>query len=255
VEITEEERSRLYELVLSPAKGPFTCNEDKLRLAQSLLTPSFVEFYGPTLAGPFAASRRDRLNDDLDIFFRMSPHGIRSPYTLKFRAMAAHPYFEIAIERNMSYKRPDIQDRSEVLEARKVTSVFLCHSSGDKERVRGLYKLLTQVGVAPWLDEQDLIPGQEWESEVKKAVRASDIVLVCLSKSSITKQGFVQKEIKFALDVADEKPPGTIYIIPARLEECEIPERLSKWHCVDFFKTNEFRKLIEAIRVSSERSQ
>ena len=29
----------------------------------------------------------------------------------------------------------------------------------------------------------------------------------------------MQKEIKFALDVAEEQPEGRIYIIPARLED------------------------------------
>ena len=91
--------------------------------------------------------------------------------------------------------------------------VFLCHASGDKPAVRKLYQRLVKDGVAPWLDEEDLAPGQDWEVEIRKAVQASDIVLVCLSLRSITKEGFVQKEIKFALDAADEKPQGTIFLI------------------------------------------
>jgi len=31
-----------------------------------------------------------------------------------------------------------------------------------------------------------------------------------------------------ALDVADEKPDGTIYVIPALLEECSVPDRLKE---------------------------
>jgi hypothetical protein len=49
-------------------------------------------------------------------------------------------------------------------------------------------------------------------------VRAADAILVCLSPDSINKEGYVQKEIKYALDVADEKPEGVIFFIPARLE-------------------------------------
>ena len=55
------------------------------------------------------------------------------------------------------------------------------------------------------MDEINLVPGQDWAIEIKKAVRRSDFVLVCLSASAVTKNGFVQKEIRFALDVADEK--------------------------------------------------
>jgi hypothetical protein len=73
--------------------------------------------------------------------------------------------------------------------------VFLCHSSGDKAQVRDLYQRLRKDGFEPWLDEEDLLPGQDRSQEITKAVRSSAVVLVCLSKSSITKTGFVQKEI------------------------------------------------------------
>lgn len=129
--------------------------------------------------------------------------------------------------------------------------VFLCHSSGDKEKIRWLHGELRKSGFKPWLDEEDLIPGTRWEAEIRKAVKASDIVLVCLSKTSITKEGFVQKEIKIALDIADEKPEDTIYIIPARLEDCALPARLREWHCVDLFRENGFNKLVTAIRSKS----
>src|SRR5262245_55574275 len=108
--------------------------------------------------------------------------------------------------------------------------VFLCHSSDDKVPVRDLYRRLTEDGFDPWLDEEDLLPGQEWEDEIPNAVQQSDIVLVCLSPRSITKKGYVQKEIRFALDIADEQPHGTIFIIPLKLEDCDVPERLLRWH-------------------------
>lgn len=120
---------------------------------------------------------------------------------------------------------------------------FLCHSSGDKAAVRDLYDRLKADGFDPWLDEESLLPGQDWALEIPKAVRASHVVIVCLSKSSITKEGFVQKEIKYAMDVADEKPEGTIFIIPLRLEDCDAPERLGRWHRVDLFDKRGYEKL------------
>src|SRR5258706_289801 len=108
--------------------------------------------------------------------------------------------------------------------------VFLCHSTGDKPAVRALYRQLALVrGINLWLDEEDLLPGHDWDREITKAVRASDVVLVCLSCGSINKAGYVQKEIKDVLDVADEQPEGTIFLIPVKLEECEVPERLRRW--------------------------
>jgi hypothetical protein len=41
--------------------------------------------------------------------------------------------------------------------------VFLCHSSGDKQAVRDLYRRLRGDGLDPWLDEENLLPGQNWD--------------------------------------------------------------------------------------------
>lgn len=126
--------------------------------------------------------------------------------------------------------------------------VFLCHSSADKPAVHELYKRLKADGFAPWLDEEDLLPGQNWQREIPKAVRESDVVIVCLSCGSVNKNGYIQKEIKFALDVADEKPEDAIFIIPLKLEECEVPDRLSQWQWVNRFDPNGYNKLLRALQ-------
>ena len=122
------------------------------------------------------------------------------------------------------------------------------HSSGDKEVVRTLYQKLIADGFKPWLDEEDILPGHDWNNEIRCAVRNSHVVVVCLSASSTTKEGYVQKEIKLALDVADEKPPDTIFLIPARLDECPVPERLSTWHWVDLYLGPGYERLVSALR-------
>jgi flagellar biosynthesis GTPase FlhF len=122
--------------------------------------------------------------------------------------------------------------------------VFLCHASQDKPTVWKLHRYLTQHGIKPWLDREDLLPGEDWEVEIPKAIFASDVILVCLSKNSINKEGYVQKEITFALDKAIEKPEGTIFIIPVKLEECEIPKRLTRYQCVDLSRPDGRRRLL-----------
>ncbi len=132
-------------------------------------------------------------------------------------------------------------------ETKRALKVFLCHTSADKPAVRALYKRLVADGVDAWLDEEKLLPGQNWREEIPKEVRNSDVVIVCLSSNSINKEGFVQKEIKEALDIADEKPEGTIFIIPARLEECDVPNRLSLYHWVNLFAKNGYERLLNAL--------
>ena len=120
--------------------------------------------------------------------------------------------------------------------------VFLCHSSNDKPAVRELYqKLRAEPWIQPWLDEEELFPGMDWNLEIEKAIEATDVILVCLSTNSITKEGYVQREIRIALDYADYKPEGTLFIIPVRLEECIPPKRLARWQYADYFETQRER--------------
>jgi hypothetical protein len=124
---------------------------------------------------------------------------------------------------------------------------FLCHSSVDKRAVRTLYGRLHRDGFKPWLDEEDLAPGQDWELEIRRAIRKAHVVLVCLSQDAADRAGYLQKEIRFALDVADEQPEGSVFVIPVRLEECTVPDRLGRWQQVDLFEDRGYERLVRSL--------
>jgi hypothetical protein len=132
--------------------------------------------------------------------------------------------------------------------------VFLCHASQDKAVVRDLYqKLAAEPWIDPWLDEEDLLPGQDWNMEIEKAVEVADVVIVCISSYSVSKEGYVQRELKYALDIALEKPEGTVFLIPLRLDDCQLPRRLRTWHYLDYFpearQDRAFERLLQSLQL------
>lgn len=129
--------------------------------------------------------------------------------------------------------------------------LFLAHSSNDKPIVRTLYQRLLADGFNPWSDE-DVLPGQNWEGEIEKAVTNSDVVIICLSRSSVTKEGFVQREIRLVLDWAEEKPEKSIFLIPLKLEESNVPESLSNFQWVDYYKERGYERLTRALRFTAK---
>jgi proteasome lid subunit RPN8/RPN11 len=131
---------------------------------------------------------------------------------------------------------------------------FLCHASEDKQQVRTLYHRLRAADVTAWFDEEDLLPGAEWESTIARAVRQSDVVLVCLSSKSTTKSGYVQRELRFALDVAEEKPEGALFIVPIRLQPCDVPERLRRWQWLNYYEEGSFERLLRALQRARQSS-
>ncbi len=136
--------------------------------------------------------------------------------------------------------------------------VFLCHASQDKPIVRELYQRLNAEGwIDPWLDEEKLLPGQDWDMEINRALRNTDSIIICLSDNAIAKEVYIQKEIRRALDIADEKPKGTIFVIPIRFDDCRPPDGLTSWQYVDYFpkenKNKGYERLLASLRIRKEK--
>lgn len=157
----------------------------------------------------------------------------------------------------MAPPSPSILEGREKFERRSIgeqkLKIFLSHASGDKLLVNKLYQRLAMNDyISVWLDSENLIPGQSWELEIPKALRNADVVIICLSKNSVSKEGYVQKEIRLALDVSMESPEGDIFVIPARLEDCQVPESLAKYHWVDLFDEGGYDKLLRALETRAQ---
>ena len=131
--------------------------------------------------------------------------------------------------------------------------VFLCHASQDKPIVRDLAQRLFAEGwIDPWLDEKKLLPGEDWRSKIEEAVETSDIVLICLSNNSVGKEGFIQKELRYAREIALEKPDETIFLIPLRLDDCALPRGLRFFQWGDYFgekKDETYTALLQAFEL------
>lgn len=132
-------------------------------------------------------------------------------------------------------------------------NVFIAHASQDKPAVRKLYQNLKKVKwISPWLDEEEILPSMDWDYEIYKAFRDADVIIACLSQESVAKEGYVQREFKRALSYAEEKPEGTIYVIPLRLDECTPPRKLNKYQWVDYFESDAQEKLLKSLKRRAE---
>ncbi|WP_013325751.1 toll/interleukin-1 receptor domain-containing protein [Gloeothece verrucosa] len=133
--------------------------------------------------------------------------------------------------------------------------IFLAHASEDKPQVLELYNKLQDEGYKPWIDKEDLLPGQSWPEEIPKAIRNSDIFIACLSSTSVLKRGYIQREFRLALNFMAEMPAGQIYLIPLKLDECEVPDlqqvdygiALKNIQWLDYWKPNGFERLLRTI--------
>jgi len=132
-------------------------------------------------------------------------------------------------------------------ESKRTLKVFLCYAHSDKETVHNLYARIMENGVYAWLDTEDLQPGQNWQHEIRKAILKSDVVIVCISREFNKQHGYRYEELKIALERAKLLADGDVFIIPVRLEKCDMPSALRHLHRVDLFESGGYKKLIRAL--------
>jgi len=131
--------------------------------------------------------------------------------------------------------------------------IFLSYARPDEEEVENLYQKLSNKGFKPWMDKRDILPGERWPSSIQEAIRRSDFFLACLSKNSVDKRGWIQREIREALDILQGMLDSDIYLIPVRLEACEVLERLRDFQWVNLFEENGWARLMKAIQIGIKR--
>jgi len=126
--------------------------------------------------------------------------------------------------------------------------VFLTYAHSDKDKVRKLYHRLTRNHIPTWLDEEKLLPGQNWKREIRQAILRSEVVIICLSQRFNQQGGYRHEELKIGLAKARSLPEDEIFLIPVRLEPCDVPESLRQWQYVDLFEANGFNELIRVLK-------
>jgi hypothetical protein len=132
--------------------------------------------------------------------------------------------------------------------------IFLAHASEDNPFVRKLYKSLKENGLNPWFDEEDLPPGVHWNKYIQKIIREAKFFVMCFSKKSLEKTGYVQKELRTALAYFEQKPPNSIYLIPVLIDDIKLPDlsvgtiNLVDYQAVELFRQGGVTKLIKFLQ-------
>ena len=114
--------------------------------------------------------------------------------------------------------------------------VFLAHSSKDKPLIRQIYRQLQKRGIEPWLDEEQIVPGTQFQDEIQQAIGQIKTAAIFIGQEGLGR--WQALELKSFINECVERG---IPVIPVLLPGVEqIPENLiflKNFHAV-FFGTS-----------------
>jgi hypothetical protein len=99
-------------------------------------------------------------------------------------------------------------------------SLFLCHSSSDKEFARKLAIGLAGNGLKVWIDEAEIQVGDSLLSKIESGILGAKYLVVLLSRASVQSR-WCQEELRMAL--ARQISGRDITVLPVLIEACEVP--------------------------------
>jgi len=127
--------------------------------------------------------------------------------------------------------------------------IFISYASPDRARVDPIVDELERSDLNIWMDHRRIMAGQKWDMEIRRALGKAAIVVVFLSSLSIDRRGYVQREIKIALQQAEEKLSEDIYIIPVLLDDLdEFPEAVRHLHMIKAWESGAVGGVKRSIR-------
>ena len=103
---------------------------------------------------------------------------------------------------------------------------FISYVREDAERVDKLQRVLNRAGIPVWRDTADLWPGQDWRTEIRRAITDNALVFIaCFSHNSISRDvSYQNTELALAIDQLRLRRPDVPWLIPVRFDDCNIPD-------------------------------
>lgn len=108
---------------------------------------------------------------------------------------------------------------------REQRHAFISYVREDARLVDRLQRMLNAAGVAVWRDTADLWPGENWKSEIRKAISVNALAFIaCFSERSLARErSYQNEELLLAAEELRMRPADHPWLVPVRFSNCALP--------------------------------
>lgn len=159
-------------------------------------------------------------------------------------------WFEFAATLNQHWRQRTPAPKESANPAADAPTVFLCHSSIDKDRIAEIEQQLKQQGINTWLDRQQLRGGDNWERQLPQVIQKQVDYVAVFQSAEMAKmvESYFYKEIDVALTRQSKFRRGTRFLIPVLLESIEGIDYLNEFQQIDLSDDGGIEALAETIK-------
>ena len=105
-----------------------------------------------------------------------------------------------------------------------------------KKKVVELCAQLRACNIDVFMFSESMPIVEDHEVEMEERIRSADLVIICYSENFEKGKGYRHQEVDIALNEQKKRPRGNVYLVPIRLDECEVPAYLNRPRLLDYFK-------------------
>ncbi len=127
--------------------------------------------------------------------------------------------------------------------------IVITHANSDTSIAREVATKLTDAGFdARLASEARQVPQEDQRAIVQRLIRNSHACIALFSSESVRQRGPHQLELNIALDVLKEIPGDQIFLIPVKIDFCELPYSVRDYHALELGDPNAIPRLNQALR-------